>query len=307
MSNSLTINVPNPVKQNTPLRNVPSGSTATPDYSVKYVPQTLTEEQKAQARENIGVGGGGTDNDIQKTIMDMMYFIPIDISNYYNKTTRDLKLTVYNSAPFSFAVEDYGMIRKMEHNGVYTAINSTSVSIPAGKTTLYVSNATLRDINMQSDVVIYVEGGEINTLLQGNQTMQWNLHVIYMCFAQGSGWMNPANPTGENLWLYDVNNRGWVGNFYGASGGSGHIVLGDHDFDNFVVDAEGNDQTTFTATYYVLTNRINEFVTKINNSLSGLTSTIQSILNNTYTYTFMDFESDGYTPRLNNVTKYNPS
>lgn len=54
MSNSLVINVPNVVNQNTPLRNVRSGSTATPDYSVKYVPQTLTEEQKAQARANIG-------------------------------------------------------------------------------------------------------------------------------------------------------------------------------------------------------------------------------------------------------------
>ena len=62
MSNSLTINTPNIVQQNTPLRNVPSGSTATPDYSVKYVPQDLTEAQKAQARQNIGAaeeGGGG--------------------------------------------------------------------------------------------------------------------------------------------------------------------------------------------------------------------------------------------------------
>ena len=54
MSNSLTINTPNIVQQNTPLRNVPSGSTASPDYSVKYVPQDLTEAQQAQARQNIG-------------------------------------------------------------------------------------------------------------------------------------------------------------------------------------------------------------------------------------------------------------
>lgn len=54
MSSSLNINTPNIVQQNTPMRNVPSGSTATPDYSVKYVPQELTEEQQAQARQNIG-------------------------------------------------------------------------------------------------------------------------------------------------------------------------------------------------------------------------------------------------------------
>lgn len=72
MSNSLVIDVPNVVKQNTPLRNVPSGSTAEPDYSVKYVPQTLTEEQKAQARANIGAaaageGGGATINEFVYT------------------------------------------------------------------------------------------------------------------------------------------------------------------------------------------------------------------------------------------------
>ena len=54
MSSSLNINTPNIIQQNTPMRNVPSGSTATPDYSVKYVPQELTEEQQAQARQNIG-------------------------------------------------------------------------------------------------------------------------------------------------------------------------------------------------------------------------------------------------------------
>lgn len=70
MSNSLTINTPNIVQQNTPLRNVPSGSTAEPDYNVKYVPQSLTEEQQAQARLNIGAAaegqGGGNATDLDK-------------------------------------------------------------------------------------------------------------------------------------------------------------------------------------------------------------------------------------------------
>lgn len=58
----ININVPNQINQNTPLHTVRSGSTAEPDYSVKYVPQDLTEAQKAQARQNIGAaaeGGGG--------------------------------------------------------------------------------------------------------------------------------------------------------------------------------------------------------------------------------------------------------
>lgn len=52
----ININVPNQINQNTPLRPVRSGATAEPDYSVKYVPQDLTEAQQAQARENIGAG-----------------------------------------------------------------------------------------------------------------------------------------------------------------------------------------------------------------------------------------------------------
>ena len=87
MSNSLTINTPNIVQQNTPLRNVPSGSTATPDYSVKYVPQDLTEAQQAQARQNIGAaaageGGGATINEfhyLRDTTTDpTTYYIDAD-------------------------------------------------------------------------------------------------------------------------------------------------------------------------------------------------------------------------------------
>ena len=62
MSKSLNINAPQIVQTRNTLNAVPSGSTAEPDYNVKYVPQDLTEAQKAQARQNIGAaeeGGGG--------------------------------------------------------------------------------------------------------------------------------------------------------------------------------------------------------------------------------------------------------
>ena len=54
MSKSLNINAPQIVQTRNTLNAVPSGSTATPDENVKYVPQDLTDAQKAQARENIG-------------------------------------------------------------------------------------------------------------------------------------------------------------------------------------------------------------------------------------------------------------
>ena len=50
---SLNLNTPQ-VRNYTGLNAVPSGSTIEPDTSVLYTPQTLTEEQQAQARQNIG-------------------------------------------------------------------------------------------------------------------------------------------------------------------------------------------------------------------------------------------------------------
>lgn len=67
MSKSLTINAPNIVQTRNTMTAVPSGSTSEEDYSVKYVPQELTEAQQAQARQNIGAAaegeGGATVNE----------------------------------------------------------------------------------------------------------------------------------------------------------------------------------------------------------------------------------------------------
>ena len=52
----INVNVSPTIQQNTPLRGVRSGSTAEPDNNVKYVPQSLTSSQQAQARQNIGAG-----------------------------------------------------------------------------------------------------------------------------------------------------------------------------------------------------------------------------------------------------------
>ena len=67
----ININVPKTIQQNTPLRGVRSGATAEPDNNVKYVPQDLTDAQKAQARQNIGAaaegqGGGGNAAELDK-------------------------------------------------------------------------------------------------------------------------------------------------------------------------------------------------------------------------------------------------
>lgn len=87
MSKSLNINVPQIVQTRDTLNAVPSGSTATPDENVKYVPQDLTEAQKAQARQNIGAAaegetGGATINEfhyLRDTTTDpATYYIDAD-------------------------------------------------------------------------------------------------------------------------------------------------------------------------------------------------------------------------------------
>lgn len=77
---------------------------------IKYVPQTLTDEQKAQARENIGVSGGGTTDlseyakteDLSQVAFtgsynDLSDKPTIDFSSYYTKTEIDTKLGDINS------------------------------------------------------------------------------------------------------------------------------------------------------------------------------------------------------------------
>lgn len=132
MSNSLTINVPNVVKQNTPLRNVPSGSTAEPDYNVKYVPQSLTEEQKAQARANIGAaaaGEGGAAPEIDR------YWI------LYTKGDTTL------SSNTSSILEVWMNGDKINgNNGVWTILANSIVRIKGGVNPAFVFSNTTDDI-----------------------------------------------------------------------------------------------------------------------------------------------------------------
>lgn len=86
----LNLNTPQ-TKNYTGLNPVRSGSTAEPDYNVKYTPQDLTEAQQAQARQNIGAAaageGGATINEfhyLRDTTTDPATFY-IDADGYEPK------------------------------------------------------------------------------------------------------------------------------------------------------------------------------------------------------------------------------
>lgn len=102
MSKSLTINAPQIVQTRNTLNAVPSGSTAEPDYSVKFVPQDLTEEQQAQARQNIGAAaagetGGATVNEFhyKRGGEEGSYYYYIDCQGY-TPAEGDLMVVVFD-------------------------------------------------------------------------------------------------------------------------------------------------------------------------------------------------------------------
>ena len=102
MSNSLTINVPKIVQTRNTLNAVPSGSTAEVDNNVKYVPQTLTDAQKAQARQNIGAAaegetGGATVNEFhyKRGGEEGSYYYYIDCQGY-TPAEGDLMVVVFD-------------------------------------------------------------------------------------------------------------------------------------------------------------------------------------------------------------------
>lgn len=444
MSNSLVIDVPNVVKQNTPLRNVPSGSTATPDYSVKYVPQSLTEEQQAQARQNIGAaaageGGGTTVNefhylrdtttspatyyidadgyepkegdlmtivwdwpfrtneneevafknpatlknnttnpsiyvknahqmatdydeidpevntrwtvrlekvndvwyaynistavqadwttvdthapsyiknkpeisneggaDVQDMLMDQSAYWTYDIYLDKRWVNRDAKLTVFSNKATTLVCDNITTFKKMEHNGVYTYVNSSSVNIQAGKSVIYLNNMyNLKVTESGVNLAIYFEGGQVVQPIASSQDYDCRIDFIVLSLfdTYGSGWME-ANPSVGSVWVYDPSCIGWACNFYATEQSGKKLVFGDHEFGNTMFSFEAGN--AYMIDYYVTVNTLDNFLSNLVSKISDETA-VAEMKNHIYTYTFMDFATDGYTPRLNNVTKYIPS
>ena len=111
MSKSLTINAPQIVQTRNTLNAVPSGSTAEPDYSVKFVPQDLTEAQQAQARQNIGAVSASEVAQANWNETD-----PTDPSYIQNKPAI-VNFEEYNTLTFNLSSQDYVKCKRAQHNG----------------------------------------------------------------------------------------------------------------------------------------------------------------------------------------------
>lgn len=248
--------------------------------------------------------GGGSDNELQQKVIDRVNYRPLDIISSLGIHEGVYKCTFYTDKPLTIEM-NAGAIYAVEQNGIVIPMNVNTLSVASGKTVIYAEWFGASFSDTTANIVMYIEGGSSNTPIgwQRQHTGKIDIIVCDVCCC----WINPSPNAVSNCWSYDINNKGWQGNYYPSSNAGGKLVYGNHSFDVLWVDTiddveEGNP---ITVESYVPVNRIDSFVDKINNS--GKTSGIvDEIMSNVYTYTYMDFESDGYTPRVNGITKYNP-
>lgn len=302
MSNSLTINTPNIVQQNTPLRNVPSGSTAAPDYSVKYVPQDLTDEQKAQARENIGAaaeGGGGTQvqanwnetdtaspayiqnkptipaaqvqsdwNQSDNTAVDYIKnkpSIPYDLTDIYR-----LEIVVETDMTITCDVQMNCYVLNPASNVATLKQVGNNVSISLKKGINYILPVT-RDTSVLST-------SAITNIVFSNTTYRIFVHCYVSNFNTGTFiitqskninivWHSGAGPRFVNVHnigktVYVMTNNESVRNDPWFVARNADIVFGDYHFNALTL---GNS-APLCDNIYVMKARYSEFVTMINNS-----------------------------------------
>ena len=299
----ININVPKTIQQNTPLRGVRSGSTVTPDYSVKYVPQDLTEEQKAQARQNIGAaeeGGGGTqvqanwnetDTDSPAYIQNKPTIPAAQVQSDWNQSDNAAVDYIKNKPTVPYDLTDiYRLEIAVETDMTITcdvqmncyvlnpASNvatlkqvGTNVSISIKKGINYILPVT-RDTSVLST-------SAINNIVFSNTTYRIFVHCYVNNFNVGTFivtqskninivWHSGANPRfpnnhGLGKTVYVMTNN----NFSRADQSWFAIQNADIVFGDYYFDALALGTNTPTCdNIYVMKSRYSEFVTMINNS-----------------------------------------
>ena len=245
MSNSLTINTPNIVQQNTPLRNVPSGSTAEPDYSVKYTPQDLTDAQKAQARANIGAaaegqGGGGDATDLDK---------------YWTLYPEgDTTITAYAGNITKVWMDGY---ERTASEGVYTVYKGSTVRIEAAANTSFVFGNTTDPIWLWSPAGINV-----------NEPIHGTFYNVNLVNRNGGG--QNINFSGK-VWLLNnkLSNSLFTLTTETTVTYCPRVYLSDTEIDVTGLDVTAPAMNECPVIFYVPASRFYELKTKLNTKYGG--------------------------------------
>lgn len=288
----ININVPNQINQNTPLRPVRSGSTAEPDYSVKYTPQDLTEAQQAQARENIGAaaageGGQQIQSDWAQTDTSAVDYIKNKpaVSEDIVEDKTDV-LTIYSDKETNCTFGS-GQMLDIWKNGVHTKLgnvgdNVRTVRLAIGKNVLAYSEIGGVQFNDNSGhyTIVCATRQNFNTLLDGTYTGYVNV------FYSGTGlWMN--NSSGSTI--FNMENTCWKGMWIG----SGNVVFVNKSMNKLNSGYSG--YPSFPANYYIPKSRYNEFIAKMETIFDS--SYIDILKTKVIQYDFLTIDPN-YTPNI---------
>lgn len=169
----INVNVSPTIQQNTPLRGVRSGSTAEPDYNVKYVPQSLTESQKAQARQNIGVEAGEqvqanwneTDTTSPAYIQNKPSIPAAPVQSNWNETDTASLAYIQNKPTFADVPNDMNVV-------TLKLSSATPISLTRG----WGSNPDLVKIFIDGEEITWNEGQD-NTMVT-SKTYSSGKHIV---------------------------------------------------------------------------------------------------------------------------------
>lgn len=293
MSKSLTINAPQIVQTRDTLNAVPSGSTTTPDENVKYVPQTLTDAQKAQARQNIGAaadGGGGTQvqsdwNQTDDTQPDYIKNKPTSLGG--SAPEIDTYWTVYTKGDTTLTAES-GTIDEVWMNGVELTAQNNSYSLSAGSVVRVSTTGQIsfNFSNTTDEIWIWVPKSVIaGGCIYGTRT---NVNLVYFNESKS----NQTFDFGGKIWL--MTSKVWNNWLYNNA----TIIFADTAIDMSNLP----DTTTESNTSYLVIpqKRLDEFNTQLGNQYGGSLNDLWWIAHKTNGYGYL--VQNGYELFMKNYT-----
>ena len=164
---------------------------------VKYVAQTLTEEQKAQVRTNIGVGEGGGTNITEQTILDWGF---TKNTGTYSKPSAGIPKTDLASAvQTSLGLADTSIQSKIVTSTVRTGTVNISANTMThltsgltGSTTIKITHQTVTS-DAEWGVKFFINGTTVPSITFASSSTSYPI-----------AWVNNTTPSFETGYMYEV-------------------------------------------------------------------------------------------------------
>ena len=164
---------------------------------VKYVAQTLTEEQKAQVRTNIGVGEGGGTNITEQTILDWGF---TKNTGTYSKPSAGIpKTDLANAVQTSLGLADTSIQSKIVTSTVRTGTVNISANTMThltsgltGSTTIKITHQTVTS-DAEWGVKFFINETTVPSITFASSSTSYPI-----------AWINNTAPSFETGYMYEV-------------------------------------------------------------------------------------------------------